>query len=399
MTLIANLQYAWTLFVNPMQAAFGWDRSAIQVAFTIFVVCETWFVPIHGYLVDSFGPRLVVLLGGALIGAAWVLNAKLSSLPLLYLAQAIGGFGAGAVYAACLGNALKWFPDRRGLAAGVTAAGFGLGSALTIVPISLMIKDQGFQHTFLFFGLLQGVAVCICALLLKMPMSADAQAPEIARDLYRRQYSPAEMLKTPVFWLMYLMFVMMAAGGLMATAQLGPIAKDFGVAAMPVSLVGITLPALTFALSIDRLLNGITRPLFGWVSDRIGREVDNVHRFRARRARHPRAQQIRAFARHVRCVDGSRVLRVGRNLQPVSGDIRRYVRREIRGGECGPPLHRQGNRRPACSFLQHAHRRHRQLASGILDRRGIEYRHRFAGRSGALPVAAADGRFRKARLI
>ncbi|MGA2637828.1 oxalate/formate MFS antiporter [Methylocella sp.] len=273
MTLIANLQYAWTLFVNPMQAAFGWDRSAIQVAFTIFVVCETWFVPIHGYLVDSFGPRLVVLLGGALIGAAWVLNAKLSSLPLLYLAQAIGGFGAGAVYAACLGNALKWFPDRRGLAAGVTAAGFGLGSALTIVPISMMIKHEGFQHTFLFFGLLQGIAVCLCALLLKMPMSADAQAPEIARDLYRRQYSPAEMLKTPVFWLMYLMFVMMAAGGLMATAQLGPIAKDFGVAGIPVSLIGITLPALTFALSIDRLLNGITRPLFGWVSDRIGREV------------------------------------------------------------------------------------------------------------------------------
>ena len=273
MTLIANLQYAWTLFVNPMQAAFGWDRSAIQVAFTIFVVCETWFVPVHGYLVDRFGPRGVVLLGGVMIGAAWALNARLASLPLLYLAQAIGGFGAGAVYAACLGNALKWFPDRRGLAAGVTAAGFGLGSALTIVPISMMIKSQGFQHTFLFFGLLQGVAVCLCALILRMPAKADAKAPEIGRDLYRRQYSPLEMLKTPAFWLMYAMFVMMAAGGLMATAQLGPIAKDFGVADMPVSLIGVTLPALTFALSIDRLLNGITRPLFGWISDRIGREL------------------------------------------------------------------------------------------------------------------------------
>ncbi len=273
MTLIANLQYAWTLFVDPMQAAFGWDRSVIQVAFTIFVVVETWFVPVHGYLVDLFGPQLVVLLGGVLIGLAWVLSAKLSSLPMLYLAQAIGGFGAGAVYASCLGNALKWFPDRRGLAAGVTGAGFGLGSALTIVPVSMMIKEQGFQHTFLFFGLLQGVAVGLCALFLKMPTKTDAKAPEIARNLDHRQYNPLEMMKTPVFWLMYLMFVMMAAGGLMAAAQLGPIAKDFGVADAPVSLIGITLPALTFALSIDRLLNGITRPLFGWISDRIGREA------------------------------------------------------------------------------------------------------------------------------
>lgn len=273
MTLIANLQYAWTLFVNPMQTAFGWDRSAIQVAFTIFVVFETWFVPVHGYLVDRFGPRLIVLFGGVLIGAAWVLNANLSSLPALYAAQAIGGFGAGAVYGACIGNALKWFPDRRGLAAGVTAAGFGLGSALTIVPISNMIATSGFQHTFLFFGILQGVLVCLCALGLAKPAHAViSPAPALAGDLKQRQYSPMEMIKTPVFWLMYVMFVMMAAGGLMATAQLGPIAKDFGVAGVPVSLLGITLPALTFALSIDRLLNGLTRPFFGWVSDKIGRE-------------------------------------------------------------------------------------------------------------------------------
>src|SRR5580704_8689260 len=139
MTMIANLQYGWTLFVNPMQAKFGWDRSAIQVAFTIFVVAETWLVPIHGYVVDKIGPRLVVFIAGLLVGGAWVLNARATSLPMLYLAQAIG---AGAVYGASVGNALKWFPDRRGLAAGITAAGFGLGSALTIVPISMIIANQ-----------------------------------------------------------------------------------------------------------------------------------------------------------------------------------------------------------------------------------------------------------------
>jgi OFA family oxalate/formate antiporter-like MFS transporter len=274
MTMIANLQYGWTLFVNPMQAKFGWDRSAIQVAFTIFVVAETWLVPIHGYVVDKIGPRLVVFIAGLLVGGAWVLNARATSLPMLYLAQAIGGVGAGAVYGASVGNALKWFPDRRGLAAGITAAGFGLGSALTIVPISMIIANQGFQYAFLYFGLVQGVAVCLCAIFLKSPkQTEEAKAALIASDLARRQYTPLEMAKTPVFWLLYLMFVMMAAGGLMATAQLGPIAKDFGVAAIPVSFIGITLPALTFALSLDRVLNGVTRPFFGWVSDKIGREA------------------------------------------------------------------------------------------------------------------------------
>jgi OFA family oxalate/formate antiporter-like MFS transporter len=273
MTMIANLQYGWTLFVNPMQAKFGWDRSAIQVAFTIFVVAETWLVPIHGFLVDKFGPRLVVLFGGLLVGAAWILNARVSTLPMLYLAQAIGGLGAGAVYGACLGSALKWFPDRRGLAAGVTAAGFGMGSALTIIPISMLIANLGFQSAFLYFGLVQGVAVSLCALFLRAPKKTAAKdAPVVAGGRERHQYTPLEMAKTPVFWLMYLMFVMMAAGGLMATAQLGPIAKDFGIAEVPVSILGLTLPALTFALSIDRVLNGVTRPFFGWVSDRIGRE-------------------------------------------------------------------------------------------------------------------------------
>lgn len=273
MTMVANLQYGWTLFVGPLHTAFGWDRSAIQVAFTIFVLAETWLVPVEGYLVDLFGPKPLVLFGGLLVGAAWLMNSKLSTLPMLYLAQAIGGVGAGAVYGTCVGNALKWFPDHRGLAAGITAAGFGMGSALTVVPISMLISSRGYQDAFLYFGLIQGIIVCICAFGMSSPKKEDdEEAPVIVADHERRQFAPLEMARTPLFWVLYAMFVMMAAGGLMATAQLAPIAKDFGVATTRVSLLGLTLPALVFALSLDRVLNGITRPFFGWVSDLIGRE-------------------------------------------------------------------------------------------------------------------------------
>jgi MFS transporter, OFA family, oxalate/formate antiporter len=271
MAMIANLQYGWTLFVNPIDAKYHWGRTAIQVAFSIFVITETWLVPIEGYIVDRFGPRPVVLVGGILVGVAWVMNAYADTLTMLYVAAALGGIGAGAVYGTCVGNALKWFPDRRGLAAGLTAAGFGMGSALTIIPIQAIIKSSGYETAFLYFGIGQGVIVFLLAFGLAAPRKGEV--PEVARVvLSRRDYTWQEMAKTPVFWVMYLMFVMMAAGGLMATAQLGPIAKDFKIADVPVSLLGLTLPALTFALSIDRVLNGLTRPFFGWVSDHIGRE-------------------------------------------------------------------------------------------------------------------------------
>ncbi len=274
MSMIANLQYGWTLFVNPIQDKYGWSKAAIQIAFTIFVVTETWLVPIEGYLVDRFGPRPVTLAGGLLVGISWVLNAYADSLTMLYISAAIGGTGAGAVYGTCVGNALKWFPDRRGLAAGLTAMGFGAGSAMTVIPIATMIKAQGYEATFLKFGVMQGVVVFVLALFLMSPKAGFSvpTSKQKAQWASRRDYTPAQMLTTPVFWIMYLMFVMMAAGGLMATAQLAPIAKDFKIADVPVSLIGITLPALTFALSIDRVLNGVTRPFFGWVSDRIGRE-------------------------------------------------------------------------------------------------------------------------------
>ncbi|MFG1359498.1 oxalate/formate MFS antiporter [Xanthobacter pseudotagetidis] len=272
MSMIANLQYGWTLFVEPMNEKHQWGRAAIQVAFTIFVLFETWLVPIEGWFVDKFGPRIVVMIGGVLCAASWWLNSIADSLALLYVSAAIGGTGAGAVYGTCVGAALKWFPDRRGLAAGITAAGFGAGSALTIVPIAAMIKAQGYEHTFLFFGLLQGAVVFVLALLLQSPKEGQLPKVEVAVNQSRRNYGPGEMVKTPVFWIMYLMFVLVAGGGLMATAQLGSIAKDFRIADVPVSILGLTMPALTFALSIDRVLNGVTRPFFGWVSDNIGRE-------------------------------------------------------------------------------------------------------------------------------
>jgi OFA family oxalate/formate antiporter-like MFS transporter len=273
MVMIANLQYGWTLFVNPIDQKYHWGRAAIQVAFTIFVLTETWLVPIEGYLIDKFGPRVMIGGSGVLVAIAWVINSVADSLFLLYVGAAIGGIGAGVIYGGSVGNALKWFPDRRGLAAGLTAAGFGAGSALTVIPIANMIQSSGYQSAFLWFGLGQGIVVVLVALFLRAPKPGEVNAPAApAVAQTKRDYGPAEVLRTPVFWVMYAMFVMVGAGGLMATAQLAPIAKDFNVGGIPVSILGITLPALTFALSIDRVLNGFCRPFFGWVSDNIGRE-------------------------------------------------------------------------------------------------------------------------------
>ena len=271
MVMIANLQYGWTLFVLPIDNKFHWGRPSIQIAFSIFVLFETWLVPIEGWLVDRFGPKIVVLVGGILVAIAWALNSVAGTLTTFYVAAAIGGIGAGAVYGSCVGNALKWFPDRRGLAAGLTAAGFGAGSALTIIPIQGMIQTSGYEATFLWFGLGQGLVVIALSFLLRAPRPGEAPPSTRLRQSLR-DYTPVEVLVSPIFWVMYIMFVLVGAGGLMATAQLAPIASDFQIAKIPVSLLGLTLPALTFALSIDRVLNGLTRPFFGWVSDHIGRE-------------------------------------------------------------------------------------------------------------------------------
>lgn len=274
MVMIANLQYGWTLFVHPMHEKFHWDRSAIQVAFTLFVMAETWLLPFEGWVVDRFGPRRVVFAGGLLVAASWGVNSIAGSLVVLYLGALLGGIGAGAVFGTCIANALKWYPERRGLAAGLTAAGYGMGAAFTVVPLQQTIATSGYQAAFLWFGLAQGIVVCLAALFLSAPSggtTATASSPGAASPV--RELSPLQVLRAPVFWVMYAMFVLVASGGLVFTAQLGPIAHDFKVADVPVSLLGITLPALTFALALDRVTNGLTRPLCGWVSDHLGREM------------------------------------------------------------------------------------------------------------------------------
>src|SRR5277367_5412182 len=271
MAAVANLQYGWTLFVNPIDAKYHWGRAAIQVAFSLFVLIEPWLIPIEAYLVDRFGPRWVVLAGAVLVGAAWALNSVASSLPVLYFAAALGGIGTGCVYGTCVGNALKWFPGRRGLAAGITAAGFGAGAALTIVPISHMIDSSGYEQAFLFFGLLQGGIVFVVSWMLLAPPPSVITA-KVKPNQTAHGYTPSEVLKSPVFYLMYLMFVLIAAGGLTMAASMGPIAKDFKIDKVPVDLFGVTMAALAFALALNRIFDGVGRPFFGWLSDQIGRE-------------------------------------------------------------------------------------------------------------------------------
>jgi MFS transporter, OFA family, oxalate/formate antiporter len=272
MALVANLQYAWTLFVAPMHAKHHWDTASIQLAFSIFIVTETWLVPVEGWLVDKFGPRPVVALGAICAGVAWIMDAYASTLPELYIASVIAGVGAGCVYGTCVGNALKLFPDRRGLAAGLTAAGFGAGAAVTVIPIANMIARSGYEHAFLFFGAFQGIAIFLLALLLTKPVARAAAQAKRKFAVTKVDFTPGQMVRTPVFWVIYVSFVAVAAGGLMATAQIGPIAKDFGLANLPMTMFGMTLPLLTMTLSIDNICNGFTRPLCGFLSDKIGRE-------------------------------------------------------------------------------------------------------------------------------
>jgi len=272
MALIANVQYGWTLFVAPMEAKHHWGLSAIQLAFSIFVVVETWLVPVEGWLVDKFGPRPVIAGGAVMAALGWIINAYADGLTALYAAAVISGIGAGCVYGTCVGNALKWFPDKRGLAAGLTAAGFGAGAAVTVVPIANMIQSQGYEHTFLYFGIFQGVCIFLIAMFMVKPRPPKGIQVPSRLVMTKVDYTPAKMVKTPVFWLTYVLFVAVAAGGLMATAQIGPIAQDYGLAKLPMHLFGLTLPLLTLTLAIDNLANGFTRPLCGFVSDKIGRE-------------------------------------------------------------------------------------------------------------------------------
>jgi len=280
MVAVANFQYGWTLFVPPLQKHLKVEQALIQVTFTVFVLLETWLVPFEGWLVDTFGPKLLVMIAGVLAGLGWVGSGKAESLTALYLSYAVSGLGAGVVYGTAVGSALKWFPDHRGLAAGLTAAGFGAGSAFTVAPIAKLIASAGYQTAFIRWGIIQGLTVIVAAIFLKSPPAGWMPktwrlkgSQEVKKRQTQVDFTSGEMVATSNFWLMYVMMAMVATGGLMAVAQLKPMAVDFKVDKIPVHLLGLVMPALVFALSADRLVNGLCRPFWGWISDHIGREM------------------------------------------------------------------------------------------------------------------------------
>jgi len=264
MVMIANLQYAWTLFVNPLRQANGWSLAEVQWAFTLFILFQTWVQPIDGWLIDRLGPRLFISAAGVLCGMGWAGMAYATTLPMLYTLYAVAGIGAALVYSGCIGSALKWFQDRRGFAAGIIAAGFGGGTALFIPIIAYTIQHSGYRTALLWTGVFQGAVIFTVAQFLRHPEHGPAGAAP-ARGAARagqHQFTTSEMLRTPHFYVMYAMFVMMAIGGLMVTAQAGPMAQSFGLAAS----------ALTLAATVSPLANAASRIFWGWASDRIGRE-------------------------------------------------------------------------------------------------------------------------------
>jgi OFA family oxalate/formate antiporter-like MFS transporter len=281
MVLIANLQYGWTLFVNPINKAHGWSIAEIQLAFSIFIALETWLTPVEGWIVDALGarngPRLMVAFGGIMVALGWIVNSYAQSLTALYAGAVISGVGGGAIYATCVGHAVKWFPDRRGLAVGLTAAGYGAGAAISVVPIREVIASSGYEAAFFWFGIIQGGIVFLVAWLMRAPEAGELAGTAASKVVQNaRSYTPLEVLASPIFWLLYVMFVTVSASGLMATAQLAPIAKDFNVGDSVVFWGATTLSA---ALIIDNACNGAARPMFGWISDYIGREYTMVLAF------------------------------------------------------------------------------------------------------------------------
>ena len=263
MMAISSPQYVWTLFTKPIGTALGVTPAALQVTFSLLIVLQTFFSPFQGWLVDRFGPRLLIAVGGVLSGLSWVLASYASSLTTLYLTYGlIGGLGTGIVYVGVVGQMVGWFPDRRGFAAGIVAAGYGMGAIVTTFPISESLTSFGYAPTLFRYGVIFALVGLVAALGLKpapMSVAATGDAPGV---------STQQMLRSPVFWLMFVMMTLMSTSGLMVTSQMAAFATEFGITK---ALVW-GLAALPLALTVDRFTNGLTRPFFGWVSDRIGRE-------------------------------------------------------------------------------------------------------------------------------
>ena len=265
MMAISSPQYVWTLFVKPFQTATGGALPAIQITFSLLIVLQTWLSPFQGWLIDRFGARFLITLGCVLSGLGWITSAGIGGVTGLYLTYGLFcGVGTGIVYIGIIGLMLKWFPDRRGFATGVVAAGYGFGAILTTFPIDTMIKVSGYQATLITFGLVLGGIGALAGLFMRQPPDTS-EDPAVAPIT---GVASAEMLKTPVFWLLFVMMTMMSTGGLMVISQFAPFMRSFGIAELTI----FGMAALPFALTLDRITNGLTRPFFGWVSDHIGRE-------------------------------------------------------------------------------------------------------------------------------
>jgi oxalate/formate antiporter len=270
MMSISSSQYVWTLFTKPLATALDVKLPELQITFSILIVIQTFFSPFQGFLVEKFGPRLLLSIGAILTGASWILASYASSIGMLYLTYGgLGGIGTGIIYVGVVGLMVKWFPDKRGFACGMAAAGYGMGALLTTFPVATSLAERGYQETLQWFGLMLGLLGLVAAQGMRRPpnlveqTAIQAVAPRTGRDV-----PPLDMLKTPLFWLLFLMMTLMSTSGLMVISQMASFAKDFGVA----NAVVFGTAALPLALTIDRFTNGLTRPFFGWVSDRLGRE-------------------------------------------------------------------------------------------------------------------------------
>jgi MFS transporter, OFA family, oxalate/formate antiporter len=274
MIAISSPQYVWTLFTGPLNQKLGTTLAQLQWTFSLLIILQTWLSPFQAYLVDRFGPRLLIAIGALLSGGSWVASAYVDDLWALYFTYGVlGGFGTGIIYVGIIGLMVRWFPDRRGLATGLAAAGYGFGAVFTSFPIDSMIKSAGYAQTLVVWGIVQGVVGILAAQWLRVPpenyhVPGTAAAP-LATQQTRRSYSPREMLQNPVFYLLFLMMSMMSTSGLMVVSNVGPFAKEFGVA----DILVLGMAALPLSLTLSRVTNGLTRPFFGWVSDHIGREA------------------------------------------------------------------------------------------------------------------------------
>ncbi len=281
MIVISSPQYVWTLFTQPLMASLNTTLAALQITFSILIVVQTFLSPFQGFLVERFGPRVLLSVGGAVTGLSWVLAARVTTLTGVYLTYGLlGGIGTGIVYVGVIGHMVQWFPDRRGFATGIVAAGYGMGALLTTFPIAESMKEASYQQALFRWGLVFMAVGILAAQGLRSAGfpgpprgTSGADRGTSGADLSRSakaavDYRPFEMLRTPIFWLMFIMMTMMSTAGLMVTSQMAAFTRDFGMA----NALVFGLPLLPLALSLDRITNGLTRPFFGWLSDRIGRE-------------------------------------------------------------------------------------------------------------------------------